>query len=103
MPVMNQQLLRVLSDDFTPVRDLTGRLLGVIPKVADTAEAVFGSNGTVYELRVAAQVCVCVNAEDQLQHPSYIDGFIPVDERELLPQSASSLPPGEDPDLARPV
>lgn len=102
MPILNQQLLRVLSDDFTPVRDLTGRLLGVIPKVAETAEAVFGSNGTVYELRIAAQVCVCVNADDALQHPSYIDGFISVDERELMPQS-STLPPGEDPDLARPV
>lgn len=102
MPVMNQTLLRVLSDAFTPVRALDGRLLGVIPRVADTAEVVFGTNGSAYELRVAAQVCVCVNTEDPTQHPSHIDGFIPADERELMPP-ASPVPAGEDPDLARPV
>jgi hypothetical protein len=99
---MNQQLLRVLSDDFTPVRDISGRLLGVIPRIADNAEIVFGTNGTAYELRVAAQVCVCVNSEDPTQHPSHIDGFIAVDNATLMPQQ-STLPPGEDPDLAKPV
>lgn len=102
MPVMNQTLLRVLNDQFTPVRDTTGRLLGVIPRVADTAEVVFGTNGSAYELRVAAQVCVCVNTDDPTQHPSHIDGFISVDERELMP-APTAVPAGEDPDLARPV
>jgi hypothetical protein len=101
MPVAPQNLLRALRDEFTPVRDTTGRLLGCVPRVPDSAEALRGSNGALYELRIAAQVCVCVSLDDPLQHPSALDGFIPLDDANL--DLAVPVPRGDDPDLAQGV
>lgn len=92
-------LLKVFNDSFTPVRALDGTLLGVVPKVRDTDEALLGSNGAMFELRIAAQVCVCVNVLDPLQSTQYLDGFIPIDR----PQQRAYVEPttdGEDPDIA---
>ena len=97
MPIAPQNLLRALRDDFTPVRDIAGRLLGCIPKVPESAEMIQGTNGAHYELRIAAQVCVCVDLDDRNQHPSALDGFIPLDDANLdlaLPARV------DDPDLA---
>lgn len=96
MPDPNN-FLRALSDRFTPVRALDGRLLGCVPRIPDTAEALRGSNGLLYELRISAQVCVCVNIDDPLQSPSALDGFIPlIDGSSVTPADAR----GDDPDLA---
>jgi hypothetical protein len=67
--------LRCLSDDMTPVRDATGRLLGAIPRVADTAEAVRGADGTIFELRYSIQTAVCVAPE---QNPASLSGYVPL-------------------------
>lgn len=104
MPINTHNMLRALTDPFTPVRDVSGRLIGCVPKVPDTAEVINGSNGTLFELRIAAQVCVCVNTDDPLQSPRYLDGFIPLDAD--VGKSADTPRPdgitrdGEDPDLA---
>lgn len=95
----SSNLLRILTDKFTPVRDTTGRLLGVVPAVRETDEALIGSNGALYQLRIAAQVCVCVNLDDPMQSPQYLNGFIPVDDKALV-SSASPSGSGDDPDLA---
>ena len=68
--------LKILTDDFTPVRDTLGRLLGAVPRVPDTADAIRDTAGNVFELRVAAQVCVCV-ADGQ--SPLGLAGFTPLD------------------------
>lgn len=91
-------LLKVFNDAFTPVRALDGTLLGVVPKVRDTDEALLGSNGAMFELRIAAQVCVCVNVLDPLQSTHYLDGFIAVDGAKL--QNAPPQIAGDDPDIA---
>jgi hypothetical protein len=101
MPIAPQNFLRALRDEFTPVRDMQSRLLGCIPKVPDTAEAIRGSNGALYELHMAGQVCVRVNLDDPLQHPSALDGFIPLDDANL--DLAVPVPRGDDPDLAQGV
>lgn len=101
MPLNTHNVLRALSDPFTPVRDMSGRLLGCIPKVPETAELLTGSNGAGFELHLVVQVCVRVNPDDPLQSPRYLDGFIPLD----APVAGSVEPTasradGEDPDLA---
>lgn len=101
MPVAPHNLLRALSDDFTPVRDTTGRLLGCVPKVPDTAELVQSSTGQAFELRIAAQVCVCCNLDDPTQHPSTLDGFIPLDDANL--DLAIPVARGDDADLGQPI
>lgn len=73
----SRHFLHVLSDAFTPVRDTSGRLLGCIPRVSATAEAVVGSDGTRMELHHAVQVCVMC---DTARHnPHTLAGFVPVD------------------------
>ncbi len=101
MPIAPQNLLRALRDEFTPVRDTTGRLLGCIPRVPDSAEMIQASSGQAFELRIAAQVCVCVNLDDPTQHPSTLDGFIPLDDGASLDLATPVR--GDDPDLARGV
>lgn len=92
--------LKVFNDSFTPVRALDGTLLGVVPRVRDTDEALLGSNGALFELRIAAQVCVCVNPDDPLQATHYLNGFIPVENVKSRDTSSPSPSDGEDPDLA---
>jgi len=101
MPIAPQNLLRALSDAFTPVRDTTGRLLGCVPRVPDTAELIRAASGQSFELRIAAQVCVCVNLDDPTQHPSTLDGFIPLDGGANLDLATPVR--GDDPDLAQGV
>lgn len=100
MPVAPQNLLRALSDDFTPVRDVTGRLLGCVPRVPESAELIQSSTGQSFELRIAAQVCVCVNLDDPTQHPSTLDGFTPLDDANF---DLAVPVRGDDPDLGQPV
>lgn len=69
--------LQCLADDFTPVRDAQGHLLGCIPRVPDNTELVFNSTRAAFELRIAGQVCVCVDIN--IQDPSTLEGFIPYD------------------------
>lgn len=90
--------LRVLSDAYTPVRDLQGRLLGAVPRVADTAEIVGSPRGEMFELRIASQVCVCVDLTKQT--PKSLDGFIPLD-----PSNADLAEPvaGTDADIGVPI
>lgn len=98
MPIDPHNFLRALSDRFTPVRTLSGALIGCIPRVSETAELITGSNGAAFELRISAQVCVCINPDDALQSPSYLDGFIPL--HDSATTTPSSHADGEDPDLA---
>lgn len=99
MPIDPHNFLRALSDRFTPVRSLDGTLIGCVPRVHESAQLLTGSNGAAFELRIAAQVCVCINPDDALQSPNYLDGFIPL--HDTTPGSAPpSRADGEDPDLA---
>lgn len=91
--------LRVLDDKFTPVRDRVGRLLGCIPRQADSAEHVIDTSGRIYPLMFAAQVCVLVDVEAG-ESPVLIDGFVALDDANAdlaIPAVAA----GDDPDLAQ--
>ncbi len=96
----NYPIIRVYSDTFTPVRDTEARLLGVIPKVEDdNATLVTGTDGSLFELRISTQVCVCV--DPATQDVRKLPGFMAVDlENEDL---ALPVAGGDDPDLAMPV
>lgn len=94
--------LRVLADAFTPVRDTRGRLLGCVPRVTDDATATLSdAHGNVFELRIAAQVCVCVDL-DAGQSPRFIDGFVALDDTDT-DLAVPAVPAGADPDLAEGV
>lgn len=101
-----EHALRCLSDAFTPVRDLDGALLGAIPKVTDdNAVTVSGTNGQNFELRIALQVCVCVDV--RTQNPSVLPDFLPLDLKNAdigtpIP-GTEGADPGADPDLAQPL
>jgi|SRR5579872_1414205 len=108
--VSPENILKVLNDSFTPVRTIEGDLIGVIPKIPDhdTSPYVTGSTGMNFELRIQAQVCVCV---DPARQPvDTLPGFVAIDtfhtptkgRKKLLPDAP---PPdlGKDPDLGREV
>lgn len=90
--------LRVTGDQFTPVRDQLGKLLGCVPRVPDNAERLANPRGSSFELRIAAQVCVCIDTTTQT--PTDIPNFIPLDSN--LPSLAHAVG-GDDPDLAEGV
>lgn len=92
-------ILRALSDPFMPVRDPQGRLLGCIPKPPDTAEALRGSNGSLYIIGGVLQSCIMADPNDPSLSPRFLDGFIPLDADTGTP-TAPSRADGEDPDLA---
>lgn len=99
MPLTPHDYLRVLSDAFTPVRDLTGRLLGCVPRVPDNTELLRGTNGAVFELHISAQACVRVNLDDPSQNPHALAGFTPLDDTHVdlaIPVHRG----GDDPDIA---
>lgn len=77
MPPLLSNYLSCLADEFTPVRDTLGRLLGCVPRVPDNAQAVPGEDGSRFELGITAQVCVMVNLDEQ--QPAVLPGFIPFD------------------------
>jgi hypothetical protein len=98
-----EQILRCLSDEVTPVRDLDARLLGCIPRIQDeNAVVVTADNGQNFELRIATTVCVCVDLKTH--DPTALPGFVPLDLENA--DIGAPLTPGEagsDPDLAQPL
>lgn len=96
-PSHSTDFLRCHDDRFTPVRDTQGRLLGCVPRVADNNDHLASPLGERFELRIAAQVCVCVDLAAQT--PTTLDGFIPLGTEEV-DLALPAVPPGEDPDLA---
>lgn len=95
-PRAETDFLRCIDDKFTPVRDLTGALIGCVPRVPDNTDAI-NHGGQTFELRIAAQVCVCVDLDRQT--PAVIDGFIPWGNAHGDPLDPT-VPAGEDPDIA---
>lgn len=75
-PLSASDYLRAISDAFTPVRDETGRLLGCVPRVRDDVDALSYA-GQAFDLRLAAQVCLCVNLGAG-QRPQVLEGFVPL-------------------------
>jgi hypothetical protein len=101
VPIPTHNFIRVLSDAFTPVRSTDGQLLGCVPRVSDNAELLRDRRGTVFELRIAAQVCVCVDLRQQT--PESLDGFVCLDDTNTdlaLPVEGTVGVGGDDPDLA---
>lgn len=101
-----ENILKCLSDEFTPVRDTDARLLGCIPRVQDeTAATITGTNGQNFELRLAVQCCVCVDLNSH--DPAALPDFIPLDMKNAdiaQPLAGSeAADPGADPDLAQPL
>lgn len=99
MPLSPDTYLRALSDAFTPVRSLNGRLLGCIPRVAD--DAVMAGP---FPLTIAAQVCVRVDLGQPGTPPlSALPGFIPLDDTQADLALPAADTAGDDPDLAEGV
>lgn len=92
--------IKVFNDNFTQVRAADGTLLGVIPRIRDTDEAILGSNGAAYAIGVTAQACVLADPRDPMQDPKYLNGFIALDGVKLRNEPRPSATDGEDPDLA---
>src|SRR5687767_11705878 len=99
VPLSPDTYLRVLSDPFTPVRALDGRLLGCVPKVND--DAIMAGQ---FPLVIAAQVCVRVDLGQPGTPPlDSLPGFIPLDDTNTdlaLPAPGTD---GDDRDLAEGV
>lgn len=100
--ISTHSFLKILGDDYTPVRAQDGTLLGAIPRIPETAETVINSKGVAFELRIAAQVCVCVAPT---QEAASLDGFIGLHDATAAATAAADTinETGTDPDIGRPV
>lgn len=95
------QFIRCMSEAFTEVRDLdTGRLLGCIPIVPESADTVFDAHGKAFPLMLAMRPSVAVRRG---VNPGALDGFVAVDASIDLavpaPGTDGDPLPGEDPDI----
>jgi hypothetical protein len=85
------EYLRCVGDSYTQVRDVQGRLLGCIPRIADNVEGIRASDGTPYPIRIAAVACLCV--PDDVD-PRTLPQFTPLD---LSRNADLALPPRVEP------
>lgn len=95
------QFIRCMSEGFTEVRELeSGRLLGCIPVVPESADTVFDVNGKAFPLMLAMRPSVAVKRGS---NPDSLDGFVAVDASIDLaipaPGTDGDPLPGEDPDI----